>query len=70
MAEVTPGVFYPSKAVRYFEGNGVPLGWEEFQAQTVTANESLPEGFFHIEFPHGIAVKDWKNGIATKRVEK
>jgi hypothetical protein len=67
MVEAAPGVFYPAQAVMLWEEGGNPFMWEEFAASKVTANETLDVPAFKLEFPQGIRVMDYKNGIGKVR---
>ena len=67
LTEASPGIFYPSKAQMFWEEQGTPFQWEQFDASQVTANEPLAASSFHIDFPAGIQIVDFKDGRGTKR---
>ena len=70
LVEPVPGVFYPSKAEMYWEQNGTPVAWGEFEAVKVSANEKQADSFFQLVFPSGIQITDFdKNGRGQKRDE-
>jgi len=70
MTQAAPGIFYPTKAVMYWEERGNPLIWEHFDASSVVANEPLDPKIFNLEFPKGMRVIDYIGAIGEKRIQK